>query len=69
MALKVILKNGSTIEFEQGQLIDPGSSQSGVIVITQGRETGYQVIGLLNTAEVIAAFDSGSGHLVPAPAT
>lgn len=68
MAIKVILKNGTTLEFDKGQLIDPGNSQSGVIVITQGRETGFQVIALLNTAEVLAAFDSGAGRQVAAPA-
>lgn len=68
MAIKVILKNGTTLEFDKGNLVDPGNSQSGVIVITQGRELGYQVIALLNTSEVVAAFDSGAGRHVPAAA-
>jgi len=68
MAIQVLLKNGSTLEFERGNLVDPGNSQSGIVVITQGRELGYQVIALLNTAEILAVYDSGVGRLIPAPA-
>ncbi len=67
MAIKVILKNGTTLEFAKGQLIDPGNSHSGVIVITQGREVGFQVVALLNTVEILAAFDTGAGHVVLTP--
>lgn len=65
MAIKVLLKNGTQLEFDQGQLVSPSNSQQAIIVITQGRTVGFEVVALINTAEVLAAYDSNAGRVSP----
>ena len=59
MAIKVILKNGTPLEFAQGQLDRPGLRSSRYRQLPRAGTVGYEVVALMNTAEVLAAYDSG----------